>query len=186
MHCVGLEFRDGGRALLSALVIDVRYYFAGNGEADSFVAARLRKNERVDADDIFAGIYQRPATIARVAFLSLHELQAMRATTTPDYARTPVFQPLLALDVPRQTQKSFQTIAPDHNQRYPQPSRPHKRPGCAEREKSPFRMNMLHTTLRANPFLSQRSTNVRIPHPNAVLACRFTRHIAKNTIPYLQ
>jgi hypothetical protein len=48
------------------LVIHASYYVAGNSEADSFVATRLRKNECVHADHLSPGIYQRPAAVTRV------------------------------------------------------------------------------------------------------------------------
>src|SRR4029077_12357790 len=51
---------------ISHLVIDASYYIAGNSEADSFVTARLRKNERVYADHVSGSVYQRSPTAARV------------------------------------------------------------------------------------------------------------------------
>src|SRR5271157_1414145 len=46
------------------LVVDVAHDVAGNGEAESFIAARLRQDESIDADDAAVDIHQRPAAVA--------------------------------------------------------------------------------------------------------------------------
>src|SRR5208283_208954 len=48
------------------LVIDVADDIAWNGEAQAFITARLRQDERIDADHVTIDIHQRPAAVARI------------------------------------------------------------------------------------------------------------------------
>src|ERR1700686_3184210 len=53
-------------AIISNLIVDTSHHVAGDGQPDPFIAARLGKNKRINADYAATGIHQRSATIAGI------------------------------------------------------------------------------------------------------------------------